>query len=266
MKDYLTIAMTITINITSAVTATITTTNAEHVMRYAHCCRFTSKYCHTCHNASYRFRTYRPPLDRLATVRHQWKLTLVSSSDLPRTASDFDGFEHRTSSDEIQSTDEPTKHATFSTTEKPQGRVRAQLVLPKPRHTELLWFGHLHWHPVSLSLCSLQPKCDSTLCVFFAHRASRGTPSIFDWDRGAKVEDFLSWAKLKTVNFWACFDCELPLQDAVKSNVLISVIVKVSEAASRAAGVPMHLAFDAPVGATLPPGTDCAESSRGHSH
>jgi len=82
---------------------------------------------------------------------------------------------------------------------------------------------------------------------------------IFDWDRGVKVDDFLGWVTLKNVNFWAYgFEGELPLQDAVKSNVCITVIVKVSEAASRAAGVPMHLAFHAPVGATLPRGTDCA--------
>lgn len=73
------------------------------------------------------------------------------------------------------------------------------------------------------------------------------------------MDDFLGWAELKNVNFWAYgFEGELPLQDAVKSNVWISVIVKVSEAASCAVGVPMHLAFDAPVGATLPAGIDCA--------
>ena len=53
------------------------------------------------------------------------------------------------------------------------------------------------------------------------------------------MDDFLVWAKLKNANVWAyCFEGELPLHDAVKSNVWISVIVKVSEAASRAAGVP----------------------------
>ena len=79
------------------------------------------------------------------------------------------------------------------------------------------------------------------------------------------MDDFLGWAKLKTVNLWACFEGELPLQDAMTSNVLISVIVKVSEAASRAAGVPMHLTFDAPVGATMLRHR-LRGSSRGHSH
>ena len=92
------------------------------------------------------------------------------------------------------------------------------LSFPKQRHTELLWFGHLHWHRVSVSLCFFQSKCDSTLYVFFAHRASRGTPSIFDWDRGAKVEaeesEFLGLFRGRTAL--------APLQDAVKSNVSLS--------------------------------------------
>ena len=74
-----------------------------------------------------------------------------------------------------------------------------------------------------LSLCvfsnpHVTPHCSSFLHIEHheAHiRSLTGTG-------GPKVDDFLGWAKLKTVNFWACFEGELPLQDAVTSNVSLS--------------------------------------------